>query len=38
MLNYSMTKFDDAVTPLDVTGATASDKEQVLSLRTQLNF
>lgn len=38
MLNYSMTKFDTPVTPLDVTGATASDKEQVLSLRTQLNF
>jgi phosphate-selective porin OprO/OprP len=38
MLNYAMTKFDTPVTPLDVAGASASDKEQVISVRTQLNF
>lgn len=38
MLNYSMTTFGSNVTPLDVTGATAGKKEQILSLRTQVNF
>ena len=38
MLNYSMTKFNDAVTPLDVATASSSDSERVLSVRTQLNF
>lgn len=38
MLNYSLTKFDTPVTPLDVAGASAGDKEQMISLRTQLNF
>ncbi len=38
MLNYSETKFDTAVTPLDVTGAVAGKTERVISLRTQLNF
>lgn len=38
MLNYAMTKFDSPITPLDVTGANSSDKETVISLRTQINF
>ncbi len=38
MLNYSMTTFGSNVTPLDVTGATAGKKEQIISLRTQINF
>lgn len=38
MLNYSLTKFNVAVTPLDVTGATAGKDEHVISLRSQLNF
>jgi phosphate-selective porin OprO/OprP len=38
MLNYSLTKFDTAVTPLDVDGATAGKDEHIISLRSQLNF
>ncbi len=38
MLNYARTKFNTAVTPLDVTGATSGFDENVISLRTQINF
>jgi phosphate-selective porin OprO/OprP len=38
MLNYSVTKFNVAVTPLDVSAATSADSEHILSIRTQLNF
>lgn len=45
MLNYADTKFKPsatspatAVTPLDVTGATAQDSEQIISLRGQVAF
>ncbi len=38
MLNYSETKFNSAVTPLDVSGASSGKSEKVISLRTQLNF
>ncbi len=38
MLNYSVTRFNTAVTPLDVSAATAGDSERILSVRTQLNF
>ncbi len=38
MFNYARTKFNTAVTPLDVTGATSGLEENVISLRTQINF
>ncbi len=45
MLNYSMTRFDTALVPVDVrtpTGTTQStnkiDSEKIISLRTQINF
>jgi phosphate-selective porin OprO/OprP len=38
MLNYSMTKFNAAVSPLDVTTTSTSDSERILSVRTQVNF
>jgi phosphate-selective porin OprO/OprP len=38
MFNYARTKFRAAVAPLDVTGATSAFDENVISLRTQINF
>jgi phosphate-selective porin OprO/OprP len=40
MLNYSMTKFNNEVVPLDVTTSLVEyrDVERVLSVRTQVNF
>ena len=38
MLNYARTKFNEAVTPLDVTTTSSGLDENVISLRTQINF
>jgi phosphate-selective porin OprO/OprP len=38
MFNYARTKFNAGVTPLDVTGAAIGSEENVISMRTQINF
>jgi hypothetical protein len=38
MANYATTKFGTAIAPLDTTGMGTTTKEDVVSIRTQINF